>query len=86
MRIAGRDLLGIADLRTVGAELSGGRAGVPRPRRSQSPRPTVPMAVIGMGKLGGAELNYASDVDIMFVHDGDSAEAERGGAGVAAQR
>ena len=35
------------------------------------------MAVIGMGKLGGAELNYASDVDVMFVHDGDSAEAER---------
>ena len=30
-----------------------------------------------MGKLGGAELNYASDVDILFVHDGDGAEAER---------
>ena len=30
-----------------------------------------------MGKLGGAELNYASDVDVVFVHDGDSAEAER---------
>jgi glutamate-ammonia-ligase adenylyltransferase len=25
------------------------------------------MAVIGMGKLGGRELNYASDIDIMFV-------------------
>ena len=35
------------------------------------------MAVIGMGKLGGSELNYASDVDVMFVHDGDGAEAER---------
>ena len=35
------------------------------------------MAVIGMGKLGGTELNYASDVDVLFVHDGDSAEAER---------
>ena len=39
--------------------------------------PTIPMAVIGMGKLGGAELNYASDVDVLFVHDGDSTEAER---------
>jgi glutamate-ammonia-ligase adenylyltransferase len=32
--------------------------------------PAVPMAVIGMGKLGGEELNYASDVDVVFVHDG----------------
>ena len=23
-----------------------------------------------MGKLGGAELNYASDIDVMFVGDG----------------
>ncbi len=30
-----------------------------------------------MGKLGGAELNYASDVDVLFVHDGDGAEADR---------
>ncbi|MCZ6628937.1 MAG: hypothetical protein O7E56_12010 [SAR324 cluster bacterium] len=28
-------------------------------------------AVIGMGKLGGRELNYASDVDVIFIHDGD---------------
>src|SRR5690606_7739903 len=32
------------------------------------------MAVIGMGKLGGRELNYASDVDVMFV-DGDARDA-----------
>src|SRR5436190_1901392 len=38
--------------------------------------PTVPMAVIGMGKLGGIELNYASDVDVVFVHEGDTAAAE----------
>ncbi len=29
-----------------------------------------------MGKLGGCELNYASDVDVLFVHDGDSENAE----------
>ena len=33
--------------------------------------PRDPFAVIGMGKLGGTELNYASDVDILFVGDGD---------------
>lgn len=26
-------------------------------------------AVIGMGKLGGAELNYSSDIDLVFVYD-----------------
>ena len=29
-----------------------------------------------MGKLGGRELNYASDVDVLFVHDGDADAAE----------
>ena len=34
------------------------------------------LAVIGMGKLGGRELNYASDVDLMFVY---GAEGETAG-------
>ncbi|HEY1381153.1 MAG TPA: bifunctional [glutamate--ammonia ligase]-adenylyl-L-tyrosine phosphorylase/[glutamate--ammonia-ligase] adenylyltransferase, partial [Gemmataceae bacterium] len=29
------------------------------------------LAVIGFGKLGGEELNYSSDIDLMFVHDAD---------------
>ncbi|HVE91542.1 MAG TPA: bifunctional glutamine-synthetase adenylyltransferase/deadenyltransferase, partial [Actinomycetota bacterium] len=35
------------------------------------------MAVMAMGKLGGRELNYASDIDVLFVHrtGGDEAEA-----------
>ncbi|MDQ3952202.1 MAG: bifunctional glutamine-synthetase adenylyltransferase/deadenyltransferase, partial [Actinomycetota bacterium] len=37
----------------------------------------VPLTVIGMGKLGGRELNYSSDVDVMFLHDSDPAAAER---------
>lgn len=27
----------------------------------------IPFAIIGLGKLGGQELNYSSDVDVMFV-------------------
>lgn len=34
------------------------------------------LSVIGMGKLGGAELNYASDVDVVFVHRDDVAAEE----------
>ena len=41
-----------------------GPRGVRRARRSPS---NGELAVIGMGKLGGGELNYASDVDFMFV-------------------
>jgi [glutamine synthetase] adenylyltransferase / [glutamine synthetase]-adenylyl-L-tyrosine phosphorylase len=37
----------------------------------------LPFAVVGMGKLGGRELNYSSDIDVMFVHDGSQAEAEK---------
>src|SRR3954451_5343259 len=36
------------------------------------------LAVIGLGKLGGAELNYSSDVDVLFLHGGgDQPVAER---------
>lgn len=46
------------------------RAGDPLPLR---------MAVIGMGRLGGREMSYASDADVLFVHEpepgADEAEA-----------
>jgi [glutamine synthetase] adenylyltransferase / [glutamine synthetase]-adenylyl-L-tyrosine phosphorylase len=41
----------------------------------------VPLAVVAFGRMGGAELGYASDLDGAFVHDGataaHTAEAER---------
>ncbi len=33
--------------------------------------------VIGLGKLGGAELNAGSDVDLMFIHESDEGWASR---------
>jgi glutamate-ammonia-ligase adenylyltransferase len=38
--------------------------------------PGFPFAVVGMGKLGGRELGYSSDIDVMFVHEGEQATAE----------
>ncbi len=35
---------------------------------------TAPFFVIGMGKLGARELNYSSDIDLIFVHDGDATQ------------
>ena len=37
----------------------------------------VRLAVIAMGKTGGRELNYVSDVDVLFVADGDLDVATR---------
>ena len=47
-------------------------------------QPDVPFAIVAMGKLGGRELNYASDVDVLFVHEGDSDRAERAARAVLA--
>ena len=33
------------------------------------------LAVIGMGKLGGEELNFASDVDVIYVYSSDQGDA-----------
>ena len=40
------------------------------------------LVVLGMGKLGGRELNYSSDVDLMVLYDPDAAayHADRAGA------
>jgi glutamate-ammonia-ligase adenylyltransferase len=77
-RIAARDLLGIADLRAVAHELAD-LASACLDVALTIAAPAAPMAVIGMGKLGAAELNYSSDVDVLFVHEGDGVleEAER---------
>jgi len=37
------------------------------PQRSRTAQP--PMAIFGLGKLGGGELGYASDIEILFVYD-----------------
>jgi [glutamine synthetase] adenylyltransferase / [glutamine synthetase]-adenylyl-L-tyrosine phosphorylase len=75
LRIAARDLLGAADLPAVGRELAA-LAEVCLGCALDLVEPGVRLAVIGMGKLGGGELNYASDVDVLFVHDGDGTAAE----------
>jgi len=36
--------------------------------------PTLTLAVIGLGKLGARELNFASDLDVVFVYEGEGPE------------
>jgi glutamate-ammonia-ligase adenylyltransferase len=42
---------------------------------SRKHRDAPRFAIIGYGKLGGRELGYASDLDIIFLYDDDAAEA-----------
>ncbi|MEY2477609.1 MAG: [glutamine synthetase] adenylyltransferase / [glutamine synthetase]-adenylyl-L-tyrosine [Actinomycetota bacterium] len=70
MRIAARDLTGIDGLEDVVESLSELAERVLQ--RAVAAANADDLAVIAMGKLGGRELNYASDVDVMFVGEGDA--------------
>jgi glutamate-ammonia-ligase adenylyltransferase len=86
LRIAARDLIGIDGLEATGAALADLAADVldgasllaaaADDGPAEEADETV-LAVIGMGKLGGRELNYASDIDVLFVHEGDGDTAEQ---------
>jgi glutamate-ammonia-ligase adenylyltransferase len=56
--------------------------GMPRCGEGDSRR-DVRLCVIGYGKLGGMELGYSSDLDLVFLHDSSGAQQETdGGRGI----
>jgi glutamate-ammonia-ligase adenylyltransferase len=71
MRIGLRDILGLADYEQNFIELTALADACLQYalevilRKHRVPR--VPVALIGLGKLGGRELNYGSDLDVVFV-------------------
>ena len=87
LRVAARDLAGLADLSevmssmttlaelTIGFALEHLYAWLTNPERYGQPKSAdnraQQMLVIGMGKLGGGELNVSSDVDLIFVYPED---------------
>jgi len=52
-----------------------GRYGAPRYVDDDGHERDATLAVIGMGKLGGEELNFASDVDVIYIYSSDQGEA-----------
>lgn len=73
-RIASADLLGMLDVTEVCAQLTSMwvavlQAALDAVIRANTPEkgPPARIAVIGMGRLGGRELGYGSDADVMFV-------------------
>ena len=78
LRIAARDLVGIDTLETVGDALARlGRDVLAEAHRLSRTDDDLRIAVIGMGKLAGEELNYSSDIDVMFVGEGPRADLDR---------
>jgi [glutamine synthetase] adenylyltransferase / [glutamine synthetase]-adenylyl-L-tyrosine phosphorylase len=83
LRIAARDVLQLASFGELVEEISDLATACIQAMLElcfgQTPRPDRPagapddwwreFAVIAMGKLGGRELNYSSDVDLLFVYD-----------------
>jgi [glutamine synthetase] adenylyltransferase / [glutamine synthetase]-adenylyl-L-tyrosine phosphorylase len=73
LSIAARDVCGTSDLAESAAELADLATATLRAAlalaRSEAPEDAEAcrLAVIGMGKCGGRELNYVSDVDVIFV-------------------
>jgi glutamate-ammonia-ligase adenylyltransferase len=68
LRVALRDLLGMADTPTATAELSDLAEGIIAAAFDHvTGGGNIGLSVVAMGKLGGRELNYVSDVDLLFV-------------------
>lgn len=84
VRIALREVMRVADVEQTAAEmahlasvvidasLAGARAEVARRHGTTD----VPLTCLGMGKLGGLELNLGSDIDLVFFYATDDAEVE----------
>ncbi len=74
LHIAARDLTGVTSFEESSAELSDlacatlGRA-LELVCAEDEESTKVRLAVVAMGKTGGHELNYISDVDVIFVHE-----------------
>ena len=76
LRIGLGDLGGMLDLSSVTRQLSDVADGIVRACLAVSAAhvrgDTSGFAVLAMGKLGGGELNYSSDIDLIFISDDQS--------------
>ncbi|OBG27723.1 bifunctional glutamine-synthetase adenylyltransferase/deadenyltransferase [Mycobacterium alsense] len=96
-RIGSADLLGFLEVRDVCraltsvwvAVLQAALDAMVRANLPENGRAPAAIAVIGMGRLGGAELGYGSDADVMFVcepaHGVEDSQAVRWSTTVAEQ-
>ena len=99
LRIAARDLCGLAALEEVMAELSDlaaaalqrayeicGRQlqaeyGQPLQQNNHGEYSEAVMTILGMGKFGGRELNFSSDIDLIYCYSSTRGETSGGQRG-----
>ena len=85
LRAAARDILGLASIIQIPEELTN-IADAAVSAAVDSLAPEMPFAVIGMGRYGGFDLSYASDLDVIFVYEGttpdDAKAANRNARGL----
>lgn len=75
LRIGAADLLGLLDLATVTAQLTAVADSVIAQclrLAAEGSALAAGFAVVALGKLGGSELNYSSDIDLLFVAHADA--------------
>lgn len=75
LRIGAADLLGLLDLATVTAQLTAVADSVIAQclrLAAEGSALAAGFAVVALGKLGGSELNYSSDIDLLFVTHADA--------------
>jgi glutamate-ammonia-ligase adenylyltransferase len=82
LRVACADLLGLLDADAVGRALSDVTdavlaAALQVARFATDAPPELRFTIVGMGRLGGSELSYASDADVLFVYDGTGPERSK---------
>jgi glutamate-ammonia-ligase adenylyltransferase len=77
LRTAAADVLGLTGLRQTGEALTtvtrvtvatALQVAIRKAEQGTGPLPTR-ISVVAMGRLGGHEMGYASDADVLFVHD-----------------
>jgi glutamate-ammonia-ligase adenylyltransferase len=74
LRVAGAFAAGEVAVADLGGLLAGVAEGVIA-RALAEAASEVPLAVIGLGRLGAEELSFASDLDVQFVYEGEGPDA-----------
>ncbi len=83
LRVGVRDLMNDADTEATLRELTqiaevclGGILDAAARKVAGQPADALPFAVIGLGKLGGGEMHYNSDLDVLFVWEEQGEEGD----------
>jgi glutamate-ammonia-ligase adenylyltransferase len=82
--IAARDIYGIEPVASVEADLTD-LAEAALEQALATLEPKLPFAVVALGRFAGGELSYASDLDVVFVHEGSTAAAHDDAVHLAAE-